>query len=139
MIITEPQNQPYVIGETSNDDQGYLGLKKVYLSKTNQVTIQVQSDGIESSFNVWLYVEPSGGKWQTYDICDDLNVEYAVAVVSRDVIYWLSTAWSLFISKQVLFILVYEWLFIRKQALYVMYALVYEYEKFSTYIIYNST
>lgn len=108
MIITEPQNQLHVIGETSNDDQGYLGLKRVYLSKTNQVTIQVQSDGIESSFNVWLYVEPSGGKWQTYDICDKLNVEYAVAVVSRDIIYWLSTALSLFISKQVLFILVYE-------------------------------
>ncbi|XP_025078072.1 uncharacterized protein LOC112554503 [Pomacea canaliculata] len=62
MIITEPQNQPYVIDVTSNDDQGYLGLKKVYLSKTNQVTIQVQSDGIKSSLNVWLYVEPSGGK-----------------------------------------------------------------------------
>lgn len=63
MIITEPQNQLHVIDVTSNDDQGYLGLKRVYLSKTNQVTIQVQSDGRESSFNVWLYVEPSGGKW----------------------------------------------------------------------------
>ena len=55
----------FPIDVTSNNDDGYLGLRRFHTSKSNEVTLKLDSVKLEDdqhNFSVWFYVKPSQGK-----------------------------------------------------------------------------